>query len=158
MRILHLVAPGSPGSGPCTLRLLAQATRGIHDADHDVFVIGTAAAVSLARRCGLTPLGSLSAPLNDPALGRRGLHRFVRVYESARGSFNVVHVWSLSAVTLLTGSEIKGARRWVSGPGLGHPGPRTPRRCHAVPPAPTTRIPGPGGDLGDPRVARAGRA
>ncbi len=96
MRILHLVDPAAPGGGPCTLKLVAETLARV-GGRHDVLIAGTSEHVALARRCGLTPLGRIRAPLNRPTLARSAIGRVLRHRERWGGRFDVIHGWTPSA-------------------------------------------------------------
>jgi glycosyltransferase involved in cell wall biosynthesis len=100
VRILHLIDPASPGGGPGTLRLAAEALSRVTTAAHDVLIVGATRHRELARRCGLGTRGRLGAPLNRPELARRGLRSFLRAWEPVRGRYDLVHAWTLSAAGL----------------------------------------------------------
>jgi glycosyltransferase involved in cell wall biosynthesis len=100
VRILHLIDPASPGGGPGTLRLAAEALARLADAHHDVLIIGNSRHRELARRCGLVTRGRLGAPLNRPGLARRGLRSFLRACEPVSGRYHLVHAWTMSAAGL----------------------------------------------------------
>jgi glycosyltransferase involved in cell wall biosynthesis len=99
MRVLHLIDPGSPGGGACTLRLLAEPLARLRSVAQDVFVVGTRAHADLARRCGVRVTGVIPAPINQPALARRALRRAVRHRERS-GPYDVIHAWTLASAGL----------------------------------------------------------
>ena len=68
MKVLHLIDPGSPGGGACTLQLLAEAVDRLRSVDSDVLVIGNRAHRDLAYRCGVPVTGVLSPPINHTTL------------------------------------------------------------------------------------------
>jgi len=100
VRILHLIDPASPGGGPGTLRLAAEALSRSAIAAHDVLIVGNSRHRDLARRCGLETRGRLGAPLNRPLLARGGLRSFLRACESVNGRYDLLHAWTLSAAGL----------------------------------------------------------
>jgi glycosyltransferase involved in cell wall biosynthesis len=108
VRILHLVDPASPGGGPATLRLVAEATSRAGGAVHDVLIIGNTGHLRLAGRCGLSPRGRIAAPLNRPGLGRAGLRSFLRAWEPVTGGYDLLHAWTLpsAALALLEGRPL----------------------------------------------------
>jgi glycosyltransferase involved in cell wall biosynthesis len=108
VRILHLIDPASPGGGPGTLRLAAEALSRSGGADHDVLIVGNSRHRALAGRCGLETRGRLGAPLNRPALARGGLRSFLRACEPVHGRYDLVHAWTLSAAGL--GALVAGRR------------------------------------------------
>ncbi len=97
INILHIVDPGTPGGGGCTLRLVADLVGRMEGARHEVMVLGTHAHGRLARRCGLRPLAVIAPPLGEPALARGLLARAVRRLEAEAGRFDLVHAWTLRA-------------------------------------------------------------
>ncbi len=96
MRILHLIDPAAPGGGPCTLKLLAETLTRV-GGRHDVLIAGTTDHLALARRCGLTPLGRIRAPLNRPTLARSAIRRVLRHRERRGGRYDLIHAWTTSA-------------------------------------------------------------
>ena len=100
MRILHLIDPASPGGGPGTLRLAAEALSRSAIAAHDVLIVGNSRHRDLARRCGLETRGRLGAPLNRAALAQGGLRSFLRACEPVNGRYDLLHAWTLSAAGL----------------------------------------------------------
>ena len=95
--ILHIVDPGTPGGGGCTLRLVADLAGRMTGVRHEVVVLGTHAHGRLARRCGLRPVAVIAPPLGEPALARGLLARAVRRSEAAGGPCDLVHAWTLRA-------------------------------------------------------------
>jgi hypothetical protein len=113
VRALHLIDPGNPGGGACTLRLLADAQARLTSVDHVVLLIGNRRHEDLARRCGAAPAGRLAPPLNQPALAApfsRAFRRFVDRHERAGGAFDVVHAWSARSA-ILAGAALPSHRR-----------------------------------------------
>lgn len=100
MRVLHLIDPGSPGGGACTLRLLAEPLDRLGSVEQDVLVLGTRDHVELAARCGVAPRGQLGIPTAAPAAALAGLRRFIAAYERANGPYDIVHAWSPRAAML----------------------------------------------------------
>jgi glycosyltransferase involved in cell wall biosynthesis len=100
VRILHLIDPASPGGGPGTLRLAAEALSRSAIADHDVLIVGNSRHRDLAGRCGLETRGRLGAPLNRAALAQGGLRSFLRACEPVNGRYDLLHAWTLSAAGL----------------------------------------------------------
>src|SRR5262245_54529832 len=100
MRILHLIDPASPGGGACTLRLLAEPLTRLPDSVQDVVVIGTAAHVELARRCGVEPLGAINAPARLTCLAVRPLRELIAIRELTVGHYDLVHAWTAPAAAL----------------------------------------------------------
>jgi glycosyltransferase involved in cell wall biosynthesis len=92
LNVLHLVDPGSPDGGPCTLRTLAAVLGRLDSIRHHVLVLGTGGAVAWAKRCGVDSIGSVSL-----RAGPRGLNRIIRTCERARRDFDVIHSWSARA-------------------------------------------------------------
>jgi len=100
VRILHLIDPASPGGGPGTLRLVAEALARTVGADHDVLIVGNSRHLRLARRCGLKARGRLGAPLNRPSLARSGLRSYLAASEAVGRGYDLLHAWTLSAAGL----------------------------------------------------------
>jgi glycosyltransferase involved in cell wall biosynthesis len=100
VRILHLIDPASPGGGPGTLRLAAEALSRSAIAAHDVLIVGNSRHRDLAGRCGLETRGRLGAPLNRASLARGGLRSFLRACEPVNGRYDLLHAWTLSAAGL----------------------------------------------------------
>lgn len=98
-RVLHLIDPGSPGGGACTLHLLAEVMQRLTSLHHDAVIIGTRRHLDLAQRCGVEPLGHLCVP---PLAGGRTLRRLLDTLESARGPYRIVHAWTARAAVLAT--------------------------------------------------------
>jgi hypothetical protein len=101
VRVLHLIDPGSPGGGGCTLQLLAEAVASPvapeGDAiEHDVIVVGTRCHERAAQRCGVGVAGRVARR------GWRALRRAVGAREDAGGVYDVVHGWTLEAGRLAT--------------------------------------------------------
>lgn len=108
-RILHLVDPAAPGSGPCMVRLLAVTMNGLPDHEHHLLMMGTRADVGILRRCGVSPVGRISVP--GPWLGasRRALWRSMRAQEEQVGRYHVVHAWSERAGLLAASAARRGS-------------------------------------------------
>jgi glycosyltransferase involved in cell wall biosynthesis len=98
--VLHLVDPGSPGGGGCTLRLLAEPLQRLRSIDQDVLILGTRAHADLARRCGVRVSGVVPAPLRVPVMARRGLARAIAMLEHAAGRYDLIHAWTVPAAAL----------------------------------------------------------
>ena len=71
MRVLHIIDPGSPGGGACTLQLLSEPLTRLTSVDQDVLLIGTGWHADLARRCGVEPTGRITAPRYGPRMAPR---------------------------------------------------------------------------------------
>jgi glycosyltransferase involved in cell wall biosynthesis len=100
VRILHLIDPASPGGGPSTLRLAAEALPRLPRAQHDVLIVGNGRHLDLARRCGLDPCGRLGAPLNRARMAAAALRSFLRAWERQRGRYDLLHAWTLPSAGL----------------------------------------------------------
>ncbi len=127
MRILHLIDPDPCEAGACVLGLAADAVARLDHHRHDVLIIGDTSRMMLAARCGLGPLGGLSAVLGRTALARRGLARFLHADETANGPYDLIHAWTMpTAVVAAT------ARPWhtiIAGPLVSPPGPSMSKRA-----------------------------
>lgn len=100
MRVLHLIDPGSPGGGGCTLALLGEAVHRLNTVDHRVLVIGNRRRADLARRCGVRPDGQLSAPLGMPVLARQAAKRLRHAFEQSTHEFDIIHAWTVRSALL----------------------------------------------------------
>ena len=100
VKILHLIEPGSPGGGPCTLALLAGLRACRPDFAGDVLAIGGADDVAFARRCGIEVTGAIAPPVRWPALVMRGARRSIRNLEVESGRYDVIHAWTLGGAAL----------------------------------------------------------
>lgn len=94
LRVFHLVDPGTPGGGPCTLRLAADVIAHMPDLAHDVFVLGTREDVALARSCGLDPVDACCPPRMAALAGRRSIVRMLDQHMQQTGMCDVLHGWS----------------------------------------------------------------
>ena len=102
MRVLHLIDPTTPGGGACTLQLLAEVCQRIRSIQHEALIIGSAAHHALAERCGVEPIGHLSAPTCLPTGGRRALKRLIRQREAQFGNYDIIHAWTARSAMLAT--------------------------------------------------------
>jgi hypothetical protein len=100
LRILHVVDPGSPGGGACTLKLMTGPVDRLTSASHEVALLGTRSHVNLARRCGLEP--SVFIPLCEPLpfTARTTLRRAIEHLEQRSGSFDIIHTWTARSAWL----------------------------------------------------------
>jgi len=97
-RILHLVAPGTPGGGGTTVRLLGDLMPRWRSIESTVIVFGNAGHARLARSCRVTPTVTISPPLQQPLLSVASLRRVIRRMEQEHGRvFDLVHAWSPAA-------------------------------------------------------------
>ena len=104
MRILHVIDPGSPGGGACTLQLLSEPLSRLNSVEQDVLLIGTERHEQLAWRCGVEPTGRITAARNEPVLAGfagRNFKDFLRSYETRFGKYDIIHNWTARS-TLLT--------------------------------------------------------
>ncbi len=93
MRILHLIDAGSPGAGPCSLRLLADSVKRLEGIHHEVVVVGSGAHLALAHRCGVGAVGAVMPPTGLPARPPGGFRRLV-ARRRAGASFDFIHAWT----------------------------------------------------------------
>ncbi len=103
MRVLHVIDPGSPGGGACTLQLLSEPLARLTCVDQLVLLIGNGRHEHLARRCGIEPTGRITAPRNQPILaGFRGdaFRQFLATYEAALGTYDLIHTWTARSTLL----------------------------------------------------------
>jgi hypothetical protein len=100
VRVLHIIEPGSPGGGGCTLRMLAGGLARLRDMRPDVLILGTTAHVALAKRCGLGPIGCFTPPRAWPTLGSTALRRLIAMREQSGGTYDVIHAWTPRAAIL----------------------------------------------------------
>jgi hypothetical protein len=101
-RILHVIDPGSPGGGACTLRLMAGPVNRITSAHHDVVVLGTRNHVNLARRCGIEPAGVIPLSERFPIAARHALRRWINTYGQRSDQYDIIHAWTARAAWLLS--------------------------------------------------------
>ena len=100
MHVLHLIDPGSPGGGACTLRLMAAPVQRLTSVRHRVIIVGTERHLRLAEHCGVEADGVLPAPARIPVFGYRSLRRLIREYERAHGPIDLIHAWTARAAML----------------------------------------------------------
>jgi glycosyltransferase involved in cell wall biosynthesis len=93
VRIIHLIDPGSPGGGACTLAELAALSQHSHGMRHETVVLGARGHEVLARRCGVQPLARLAIPAHLPPVARKVVGRFIDG-AAARGRIEAVMAWS----------------------------------------------------------------
>jgi hypothetical protein len=94
VRILHLIDAGSPGAGPCSLRLLADTVKRLEGIDHEVVVVGNGAHLALAQRCGVGAVGAVAPPTRLVARPPGGLRRLVARRPRAGAGFDLIHAWT----------------------------------------------------------------
>jgi glycosyltransferase involved in cell wall biosynthesis len=92
--VLHIIDPGSPGGGACTLHLLADLIRTLPEIDHRVMIVGDSQHVELARRCGLSPDGWMCPVRNLPMSGCRDLRRYVHAMLASGTQVDLLHAWT----------------------------------------------------------------
>lgn len=103
MRVLHVVDPGSPGGGACTLQLMAAPLARLTSVRQDVLLVGNGRHERLAERCGVPVTGRLTAPRHQPVMaGFLGgaFRRFVRSREEVFGRYDLVHAWTARSALL----------------------------------------------------------
>ena len=94
MRILHLIDAGSPGAGPCSLRLLSDTVKRLEGIDHEVVVVGSGTHLALAHRCGVGAVGAVMPPTRLPARPSGGFRRLVARPPRAGAGFDLIHAWT----------------------------------------------------------------
>lgn len=94
MRILHLIDAGSPGAGPCSLRLLADSVKRLEGIHHEVVVVGSGAHLALAHRCGVGAVGAVMPPTRLAARPPGGFRRLVARRPRAGTGFDLIHAWT----------------------------------------------------------------
>ena len=92
--VLHIIEPGSPGGGACTLHLLADLIRTLRGVDHRVCIIGNGRQIDLSRRCGVSPDGWMCPIHRLPFAGVRDWRRYVQAIEASVGRVNLIHAWT----------------------------------------------------------------
>ena len=97
---MHLIDPGSPGGGGCTLALLAEAVHRLNSVEQQVIIIGNRRRTDLARRCGVRPGGQLNAPLGMPALARHAARKLKQAFHNASQEFDIIHAWTARSALL----------------------------------------------------------
>ena len=99
LRVLHVIDPQSPGGGACTLRLLADLTAAMPAWDHRAVIAGRADHRTLARRCGVSVIGAIPAPVGRSGvrLAARALRSVLAAYEEAHGSFDLMQAWTIAS-------------------------------------------------------------
>ena len=107
--VLHLVDPGSPGGGACTLHLIADVIRNLPSVEHRVMVVGTAKHLELAQRCGVPVTAWISPVKTLPFSGQRALQRYLHHSKRQGCSIDVLHAWTPRTASLAA----------MSAPGLG---------------------------------------
>jgi len=103
LRVLHVIDPGSPGGGACTLQLLSEPLARLNTVHQDVLLIGTNRHEALAKRCGVEVTGRIAPPRNEPILagvGGADFKRVVNAYESAGGRYDIIHTWTARSTLL----------------------------------------------------------
>src|SRR6185503_10149998 len=94
MRVLHLIDPGSPGGGACTLRLLAEPVHRLNSVRQDVLIIGTTRHEALARRCGVPTIGRLCPPRSIPWAGADSLRHIIQLAFMQKRGYDLLHAWT----------------------------------------------------------------
>jgi glycosyltransferase involved in cell wall biosynthesis len=102
VRVLHLIDPGSPGGGACTLQLLGDALSRIRSVHQEVALIGTAAHAVMAQRCGVQPAMRLAPSLRLAVTAYRSVRRWLHGREREAGPFDLLHAWTAQAAVLAT--------------------------------------------------------
>lgn len=105
MRVLHVIDPGSPGGGACTLQLLSAPLSRLNSVEQDVLLVGTNRHEQLARRCGVEPTGRITAPRNQPilsGLAGRNFKTFLEIYQRGRRPYDIIHAWTARSLLLTT--------------------------------------------------------
>jgi hypothetical protein len=104
MRILHLLDPGSPGSGASILKLAADPISRIRSIDHVPIVVGNDHHAAVAQRCGIDIAGHIAAPARRPILGRHALRALLDEYENAGQGIDLIHAWSAESLLMALGA------------------------------------------------------
>lgn len=98
--VLHVIDPGSPGGGACSLHLLGDLKRAMPLIDHRTMIVGDARHIDLARRCGMTVDGWICPVRNVPFSGARALRRYIQTMKWNGVEVDVIHAWTPRASTL----------------------------------------------------------
>lgn len=100
MRILHLIDPGTPGGGACTLRLLAEPLTRLQSIRQDVVLIGNRHHAALARRCGVRPAGLIAPPMGATILAARAVRQMVASFRKFGCVYDLIHAWTPTTALL----------------------------------------------------------
>ena len=94
LNVLHLIDPGLPGGGVCTLKLLADVVARLTDVRHDLIIIGNAGHLDMARRLGLRPIALLPPPPKVARFASRTFRAAIGELERRRGRYDLIHGWT----------------------------------------------------------------
>lgn len=94
LNVLHLIDPGLPGGGSCTLKLLADTVSRLSDVRHDLIIIGNAGHVEMARSMGLRSIVLLPPPPKIARLRSRTFRSVIGELERRCGRFDLIHSWT----------------------------------------------------------------
>ena len=110
LNVLHLIDPGLPGGGGCTLKLLADVAARLTDVRHDLIIIGNAGHLDLARSMGLRPIALLPPPPKVARFASRTFRGAVGELERRRGGYDLIHGWSQRSAAMC-GKALPGRKR-----------------------------------------------
>ena len=110
LNVLHLIDPGLPGGGGCTLKLLADVATRLTDVRHDLIIIGNAGHLDLARSMGLRPIALLPPPPKVARFASRTFRGVVSELERRRGRYDLIHGWTQRSAEMC-GKALPGRKR-----------------------------------------------
>ena len=96
MRVLHLMDEASPQSTGPTLAVLAGSLGRLGHVEQRVLLLGGPRLERMARRCGVDEVTRLGVPFGRAMSGAAAVRRWLR----GQRAFDVVHCWSVGALTL----------------------------------------------------------
>lgn len=100
MRILHLIDADSPQATPTTLAMLGDALGRLGAIEQRVYLLGGSSLELAACAAGIGDFVRVGVPMGRAVLGWRALRRELR--RQGEGDFDLVHGWSIGALTLAT--------------------------------------------------------
>lgn len=110
LKVLHLIDPGLPGGGGCTLKLLADVAARQTDVRHDLVIIGNSGHLDLVRSMGLQPIALLPPPPNAARFAYRTFRGAVGELERRRGKYDLIHSWTQRSA-VMCGKTLPGRSR-----------------------------------------------